>query len=225
MSIKNWLEADRPREKMLTRGEESLTDSELLAILLGNGVKGKSAIDLARELLSSFNSLSELAASPVRTIMKIKGIGKAKAVKLSAAFQIARRVQAGRSNVNGIFDGPEKVARYYLPLFRDKKKEEFWILLLNSSNVIFKEQKISEGILNASIVHPREVFKTAIVESAASIILLHNHPSGSKEPSKEDIAVTKQVAEAGVLLNIRVLDHIILAGNEYTSLKLRGCID
>lgn len=224
MSIKNWIEEDRPREKMLARGDESLTDSELLAILLRNGTQGKSAIDIARELINEYKSMTELSKVPVSQLMKLKGIGRAKAITLAAAFGVGKRIEAGKPLTNEVFDGPDKIARYYGAKLRDKKKEEFWVLMLNSSNKVFKEEKVTEGILNSSLVHPREIFRSAILESAASIILLHNHPSGSKEPSREDILITKQLADAGSILQIRVHDHIIIAGMDYTSMKVLGYI-
>lgn len=222
MSIKNWIEQDRPREKLLARGSESLTDSELLAILFGNGTRGKSAIDLAREMLAEFGSLTGLARAQVHDLMKFKGIGEAKAISLAAALGLACRIESGNPLLNQSLDGPETVARYYGPKMREKMKEEFWVIILNSSNKVIKEEKVSEGILNSSIVHPREVFKSAIAGNAASIILLHNHPSGNKEPSREDIMITKQMADAGKLLQIPVQDHIIIAGYKYTSLKVMG---
>ncbi len=222
MSIKNWIEQDRPREKLLARGAEALTDSELLAILFGNGTRGKSAIDLAREMLADFGSLTELAKAQVQDLMKFKGIGEAKAISLAAALGIACRIESGNPILNQVLDGPEMVARYYGPKMRDKLKEEFWVIMLSSSNKVVKEEKVSEGTLNSSLVHPREVFKPAIACSAASIIILHNHPSGSREPSKEDIIITKQMAEAGRLLQIPVQDHIIIAREKYSSMKVMG---
>jgi DNA repair protein RadC len=215
--IKQWPEAERPREKLIKHGQAALSDAELLAILIGSGTTNVTAVDLAKRLLIEHKNLRELAGKSVSDLKRYKGIGSARAVRLVAAFELVRRVQSQEGGKDVIVRSPEDVAARYIPKLRDLKKEHFLVLLLNSANGVMKEVKISEGSLNASIVHPREVFKAAIDEVAASIILIHNHPSGNPKPSAEDVALTKQIVEAGKVVGIPVHDHIIIAGGGYTS--------
>lgn len=222
--INVWREDERPREKLIEKGAHTLSDSELLAILLGGGTVGRSAVDLARDLLSNDNSINKLAKMSPGDYQKIKGIGMAKAAVLAAAFELNKRVAVSPFLKNEIFKSPEDVVHYYIPRLRDETVEKFRLILLSTSNRILSERIISSGILNSSLVHPREVFKTAISENAASIILLHNHPSGNAEPSHEDRAVTKQIVSAGEVIGIKVLDHIIIAGNNYYSFAGEGLI-
>jgi DNA repair protein RadC len=218
LAIHEWREDERPRERLLKSGAHTLSDAELLAIVFGIGTRGISAVDVARELLKEFKDLSGICSRDVSELSKIRGIGPVKAITLAAVFEIARRIESEPFSLKKIFRSPEEIANYYIPRFRGARTEKFWILLLNSANQVFREVLVSEGSLNASIVHPREVFRIAITESAASIVLLHNHPSGNTEPSREDIAITKQLVSAGELIDIKVLDHIIIAGETYTSL-------
>ncbi len=223
-AIRDWREDDRPRERCIKHGASSLSDAELLAILISTGSKGFSALDASRLLLERYDSLSGLAACDISQFTQLKGLGPAKAVTLMAAFEIGKRIASGTLDELKAIKGPESVAKYYIPRLAGLKKEIFRTLLLDSSNKIFRDVVISEGSLNASIVHPREVFKIAVTESAASIILLHNHPSGNPEPSREDIEVTKQLVKAGELMDIKVFDHIIIAGKEFTSLANLGIV-
>lgn len=221
-SIKEWRNDDKPREKLLAKGPQFLSDSELLAILIREGTRNYSAIDLSKILLDKYNNLSELAKCDWSEFKTIKGIGEAKACILASLFELSKRIKTEPfSNLNTI-KSPQNIADYYIPKLSGERKETFWTLLLNTANVIFREKIISEGILNATIIHPREVFRFAITESAASIILLHNHPSGNPMPSPEDIKITKELVNAGKIINIEVLDHIIIAGSSYTSLKQSG---
>jgi len=216
-SIKEWREDERPREKLIKNGASILSDSELLAILISSGTKGYSALDIARDLIDKHNNLTGLSTCDISEFKQFKGLKSARAVTLSAAFEIAKRIQSEPFANKKSFNGPEDVANYYIPRLRGKKHEVFLTLLLNSANQVFREVVVSSGILNSSIVHAREVFKIAITESAAAIILLHNHPSGNPEPSKEDIAITKQLVGAGKIIGIEVLDHIIVADDDYSS--------
>jgi DNA repair protein RadC len=195
-----------------------------LGILLGKGTRKKTAIDLARELLDQYESLQKLFSRSPSELMKVKGIGSAKAATLSAAFELARRNQSQKSGAKVSFKRSAEVSEHYLPLMRDLRKEVFKVLLLNRANRLIKEVTISEGTLEASIVHPRDVFREALLEPAAGIILIHNHPSGNASPSEEDLRITKQLVEAGRLLGIKVYDHIILAGEGYRSLADDGLI-
>jgi len=222
--ITRWPKKERPRERLLEHGPQSLTEAELLGILLGKGTMKKTAIDLARELLERFESLRKLGSRAPSELTKIKGIGSAKAATLSAAFELSRRIQSQGETAKKSFKRSSEVAHHYLPLVRDLRKEVFKILLLNRANRLIREVVISEGTLDASIVHPRDVFREALLESAAGVILIHNHPSGNPAPSEEDLRVTKQLVEAGRLLGIKVYDHIIMGGEDYRSLADDGLI-
>ncbi|PIV20505.1 MAG: hypothetical protein COZ69_16300 [Deltaproteobacteria bacterium CG_4_8_14_3_um_filter_45_9] len=222
--ITRWPKKERPRERLLQHGPQPLTEAELLGILLGKGTRKKTAIDLARELLDQYESLEKLFSRSPSELMKVKGIGSAKAATLSAAFELVRRIQSQRNIPKGSFKRSSEVANHYLPLMRDLRKEVFKILLLNRANRLIKEVTISEGTLEASLVHPRDVFHEALLELAAGVILIHNHPSGNPSPSEEDLQITKQLVEAGRLLGIKVYDHIILAGESYRSLADDGLL-
>ena len=222
--ITQWPKNERPRERLLQHGPQHLTEAELLGILLGKGTKKKTAIDLARELLDRYESLENLFSRSPSELMKIKGIGSAKAATLLAAFQLVRRLQSKTSKERPSFKRAKDVASYYLPLMKDLRKEVFRVLLLSRANRLIKEVTISEGTLDASIVHPRDVFREALLEPAAGVILIHNHPSGNPSPSEEDLRITKQLVEAGRLLGIKVYDHIILAGESHRSLADDGLI-
>lgn len=221
-AIREWRHDERPRERLLAHGAQSLSDAELLAILIAKGVRGFSALDAARLVLETLGTLSEISARDVSQLATIKGIGKVKAITLVAAFELSRRIESAPFQSKQVIRSPQDVAGYYIPKLRGMMKETFRVLLLNSANQVFRDVLVSEGSLNASIVHPREVFRTAITESANAMILMHNHPSGNTEPSREDIAITKQLVEAGKLVDIKVLDHIIIAGEQYTSLNEKG---
>ncbi|HMU42261.1 MAG TPA: DNA repair protein RadC [Ignavibacteriaceae bacterium] len=209
---------DRPREKLVLRGAQSLTDAELLAILLRTGTKGKSVIKVAQDLIDSEGNLAVLATKTPFVLKKQKGVGKDKAATLLAAFEISRRIlHQSKWFSNKKITSPVEVAEIFIPLLHDELKERFIVVSLNSGNKIIKWDTISIGNLNSSVVHPREVFKSAIENSAASVILIHNHPSGNLEPSNEDIGITKKIVESGKILDIPVFDHLIIAGNGYTS--------
>jgi len=222
--ISRWPEKERPRERLLQQGAQQLTEAELLGILIGKGTKRKTAIDLARELLDQYDSLENLFRRSPSELMKIKGIGSAKAATLSAAFQLVRRIESQKSKDRPYFKRARDVADYYLPLMKDLRKEVFKILLLSRANRLIKEVTVSEGTLDASIVHPREVFREALLESAAGVILLHNHPSGNPAQSEDDIRITKQLVEAGKVMGIKVYDHIIVGEKDHRSLADEGLI-
>jgi len=220
LPITAWPESDRPREKLMKAGPMKLTEAELLAILLRSGAGGNSALDVAREILRKSGGLNALAQMDYHDILnlKIKGLGPTKAVTIAAGLQLARRLQAiSVSPPDMIIRKSDEVAKIYIPRLRDLKKEIFMVVLLASNNKIIRDAIISEGILNASVVTPREVFREAILGMAAAIILIHNHPSGNPEPSNEDLQLTRQMKEVGQAMNIPVLDHIIIAGAQYTS--------
>jgi len=222
--IPRWPKNERPRERLLQDGPQHLTEAELLGILLGKGTRRKTAIDLARELLDRYESLHKLFSRSPSELTTVKGIGSAKAAILSAAFELVRRIQSRKDVDRPLFKRSSDVADHYLPLVRDLRKEVFKVLLLNRANRFIREVFVSEGTLDASIVHPRDVFKEALLEPAAGIILIHNHPSGNPSPSDEDLRITKQLVDAGRLLGIKVYDHIILAGESYRSLADEGLL-
>ncbi len=206
-------------------GAANLSDAELLAIILRSGTKGKSVLAVAQELINKHLNLAVLGSVSLSELKKTAGIGEDKAISLLAAFEIGRRMQA---QTKWLFDkkvtSPKDIAEFFIPILRDELKEKFIVVSLNSANKVTKYETISVGSLNSSVVHPREIFKFAIENSSASIILIHNHPSGNLEPSQEDILITKKLVEAGTILNISVLDHIIIAGNSFTSLVERRLI-
>jgi DNA repair protein RadC len=210
-TIREWPAEDRPRERFLTKGADALSDAECLAILLGAGTPGQTALDQAQALLAAFGSLGEIAGRDVQELAWTGGLGIAKAVRVGAAVELARRLRARPNGGRIRLSNPEEVAGYYAPALEGKKKEIFRIALLDSQNG-----------LSASIVHPREVFRSAILEAAAHVILVHNHPSGDPTPSKEDVHLTRQLVEGGRLLGIRVHDHVIVGQGRHVSLAQRG---
>ncbi len=222
--IKDWPEEERPREKLLKHGPDVLTDAELLALILrtGDAATQTSALDHARVLLGRFGSLRLLAQAATSELCEIKGIGPAKAAELQAVFQIAKRYGSQSLRPGDRFTSSTDVFRHYHEKLRDRKKEVFLSLLLDSKNRVIREIQVSEGSLTASIVHPREVFAPVIRESAAAVLFVHNHPSGDPTPSREDLEITTRLKEAGDLMGVRVLDHIIIGSGEYVSFVDRG---
>jgi DNA repair protein RadC len=225
--INQWPEDERPREKLLKRGVAALSDAELLALVLrtGDASAGKSAIDLGRELLERFGgNLRELARAELNELQQVKGLGLAKASSVKAAFALGSRFQARRLETLDKFTSPAQVFEYFHHEMRDSLKEQFLALLLDGKNRITRKVLISEGSLNQSIVHPREAFAPAVRESAAAVIFVHNHPTGDPSPSREDIEITKRLKQAGELLGIKVLDHLIIGDGSYYSFTEQGGI-
>ncbi len=225
MKVKELPEDDRPREKLLKNGAESLSKSELLAILLRTGTRGKSVMAIATELVNKYENLNTIAQKTAAELTKEQGIGKDKAATILAAFELCRRASAEKYKLEGkSIKNPEEIAGYFIPLLKNEVKEKFIVVCLNSANKIIKSEVISVGNLNSSIVHPREVFKVAIDNLAGSLILVHNHPSGNTEPSFEDKKITRKLIEAGEIIDIKILDHIIIAGNNFYSFVKNGLI-
>jgi DNA repair protein RadC len=222
--IGRWPTEDRPRERLYHKGADSLADAELLAIQLGTGVPGLSAVDVAREMLARYGSLSELAARGVTELAGCRGVGRVRAVRLAAAFELTRRLRSRAGGGRVILSSPEQVYGRYGPLMEDLKREVFRLALLDAQNGLLRDVVVSEGTLSASLVHPREVFKPAIVESAASLILLHNHPSGDPTPSREDLRLTRQLMDCSRLLDLRIHDHVIIGRERFVSLAQRGAL-
>jgi DNA repair protein RadC len=223
-AIYNWPEDERPRERLIKFGADKLSDTELLAILLRVGSSGQSAVDMARELIKRFGSFRNIDTKNVTELKKIKGLGTAKIAQIKAAIEIGKRFlkEKGLSKIK--IKTSKDIVDYFMPYMRDAKKEIFKAILLDGKNKIIKDVTISEGTLNKGIVHPREVIKEAITESASALILLHNHPSGEPEPSQEDIEITNRLISACELVGIRVLDHVILGDNRYYSFYNEGLI-
>ena len=203
----------RPRERLKYKGVDGLSDTELLAILLQNGSKGESVIDLSNRMISTFG-LDKLNSISLNELTKIKGIGLAKASKIISAFELSKRINSGKI-CEKVVKNPSDIAKYYMEKLKDLKKEHFIAVFLDSKNKIIKDEVISIGTLNSSLVHPREVFREAIKNSANSMILVHNHPSGDVEPSDEDYRVNKVLIETGNLVGIKVLDHLIVGGKKW----------
>ncbi|WP_062110292.1 RadC family protein [Bacillus niameyensis] len=220
--IRDFPVDERPRERLIKNGPESLSNHELLAILLRTGSKSESVIQLANRLLTHFDGLTGLKDAVVEELTSIKGIGQAKAVQIVASVELGRRISNLTFNNRFIIRSPEDGANYVMNDMRFLSQEHFVCLYLNTKNQVIHRQTVFIGSLNASIVHPREVFKEAFRRSAASIICFHNHPSGNPTPSREDIEVTQRLVECGKMLGIEVLDHLIIGDKKYVSMKEKG---
>ncbi|MCM3393955.1 MULTISPECIES: RadC family protein [Cytobacillus] len=220
--IKDFPQDERPRERFVLNGPQSLSNHELIAILLRTGTKDESVLQLANRLLTHFEGLRLLKDASLDEITAIKGIGSAKAIQLLAAVEIGRRISTLTYDDRYTIRSPEDGANYVMHDMRFLSQEHFVCLYLNTKNQVLHKKTIFIGSLNASIVHPREVFKEAFRRSAASIICIHNHPSGDPTPSREDIEVTKRLAESGKIIGIEVLDHLIIGENKFVSLKEKG---
>ncbi|WP_292372605.1 RadC family protein [Methanosarcina sp. UBA411] len=216
-------EEERPRERLIRNGPESLSNAELLGIILRTGSKEENVVSLSNRILSKY-SIKQLSLTNVSRLMQENGVGKAKAAQIAAVFELARRLETFVEEPKRKICSPKDVYTLMYPKMREQKKEKFITLCLDTKNQILKEEVVSIGSLNASIVHPREVFKSALMESSASVIMVHNHPSGDPSPSREDIMVTKKIVEGGKLLGIDVLDHIIIGDGRYVSLKDEGFV-
>ncbi|MDG4655366.1 DNA repair protein RadC [Ectobacillus antri] len=222
--IRDMVREDQPRERMLTEGASSLSNTELLAILLRTGSKEESVLTLANRILHHFDGLRLLKDATVEEITEIHGIGTAKAVQIMAAFELGRRMVRLEYKQRYSIRNPEDCAKYMMEEMRFLQQEHFVCLYLNTKNQIIHRQTVFIGSLNASIVHPREVFREALRRSAASLICLHNHPSGDPSPSREDIEVTKRLTECGKIMGVELLDHIIIGEHKFVSLKEKGYI-
>ena len=216
-SIKSWSLDDRPREKLIEKGAQSLSNAELLAILLGSGSREESAVDLAKRVLKfAQQNLSELGRLEVEDLKQFKGIGEAKAVTLCSAFEIARRRKeevVEKVKIQSANDVYEELA----PYVSDLNHEEFWVLYLNRANIVVKKERISQGGVSRTVVDQKIILKKALLNLASSIILVHNHPSGNLKPSIQDKKITQKMKSACELLEINLLDHLIIAGNAYYS--------
>jgi DNA repair protein RadC len=217
--------SERPRERLSKLGSEALSSQEILALILGRGIKGESVIVTAQKLLTKFGNLKNLASASIEELTQIKGIGPAKAAQIKATFELSKRLEDSAGETMKItVKSPEDVVKTARNLLKGKKKEHFLAICLDTRNHLIKTSTVSVGSLDCSIVHPREVFKDAISSSAASVIFIHNHPSGDPTPSEDDIKMTKRLIEAGEIIGIEVLDHIIICDNQHLSMKAKNLV-
>lgn len=221
-SIKQLPDEERPRERLLAYGAEAIASSELIAIILGSGMKGKSVLSLSREILGHFGSLSKVADATIAELCQIKGMGKAKAVQLKAAFSLGMKAARSLKPSKYHIDSPENAYQLVREELENEKREVFLVILLDTKGILIRHELVSIGSLSNTLVHPREVFYPAIRHKAASILLAHNHPSGDPTPSQQDLSITKKLISVGSLMGIRVNDHIIVGHGSYVSLRQQG---
>ena len=223
--IKSWAEEDRPREKLMQKGRAALSDAELLAILLGSGTAKLSAVDVAKLVLSAAqNDLNALARFSLKELMRQKGIGEAKAITIVAALELGRRRKEADAPARATITCSRDIYRVVRPHLQDLPHEEFWVVLLNRANVVMRTVSISRGGVAGTVADPKLIFKEALEQLASSVILVHNHPSGNKNPSAADIALTRKLKEAGQFLDLPILDHLIYTDNGYYSFADEGML-
>ena len=223
-TVRDLPRQERPRERLQKFGPEALSAQELLALVIGRGIPKKSVMSIAQELLGKFGNVKAISQATIEELSQIKGIGLAKAAQIKASFELGRREDLEPETINFDIKNPESVVKAIRASIKDKAKEHFKLILLNPRNKIIGISTISIGTLNASLVHPREVFKDAIAHSAASVVLAHNHPSGDPEPSEDDLTITKRLIEAGKILGVEVIDHLIVGKNGFFSFKAKGLV-
>jgi len=224
-TIRDWAEDDRPREKMASKGAATLSNAELIAIIIGSGNRQKSAVDLAKEILAdNENNLIRLSNLEISDLIKYKGIGQAKAINVMAALEIGRRHLGEKASETTSVKKSKDVFDYLNPLLAGKTSEEFWVLLLNRANKVIGKHLISIGGFTGTVADPKKIFRIALENRAIGIILCHNHPSGNLTPSESDIKLTKKLKEAGLSLEIPVIDHIIIGFNNYYSFADEGIL-
>ncbi len=225
LGIKSWAEDDRPREKLLLKGRAALSDAELIAILIGSGTAKLTAVDVGKLIMSSVdNDLNALAKLSIKDLKKIKGIGEAKAITIVSALELGRRRKETAAAARTTITCSTDIYNYIKPNLLDLPHEEFWIILLNRANVVMKKIQISSGGVAGTVADPKIIFSQALDHKCSSLILVHNHPSGNTKPSAADITLTKKAKEAGLLLDMPVLDHIIFTENDYYSFADEGLL-
>jgi len=224
-TIKSWAEEDRPREKLMLKGKSVLSDAELLAILLGSGNRNESAVELGKRVLNHVNdNLMELSRLSVTELMQFPGIGEAKAITVIAALELGRRRNESEVVSREKIAGSRDAFRIFHSTLGDQPYEEFWVILLNKANKILRKCSISEGGISGTVVDPKKIFKIALDHHASSIILGHNHPSGNIQPSEADKQITKKIRDAGMMLDVAVLDHLIIGDDSYYSFADEGIL-
>ena len=223
LGIKAWAEADRPREKLLLHGRRQLTDAELVAILIGSGNRTETAVDLSKRILGFYqNDLDKVAKLSVKELSKFKGIGEAKAISIVAALELGRRRKETEKEGAVKITSSKDAYQILKPELTDLPHEEFWVLLLNRANFVLSKHFISKGGQSGTVVDPKIIFKVAIENNAASIVLAHNHPSGNLKASSADISITKKLVQSGLLLDITIYDHLIITDHSFLSLADEG---
>ncbi len=224
MAIKEWPEAERPREKLLNQGAHSLSDAELLAIFIRTGVQGKSAVDVSRELIVRFGGLRKTLNTEMEEICMVSGFGPAKYALIQAALELGKRYLGETLKHKDALSSPKQVSDYLTHQLRDRNKEVFAIIYLDSRHKVIEYEELFFGTINGATVHPREVVKSVLRHNAAAVIIAHNHPSGVAEPSSSDTAITLKLQEALQLIDVKLLDHLIIGDGEFVSLVDRGII-
>ena len=225
ISIKHWAEDDRPREKLITKGKQTLSDAELIAILIASGSRNETAVQLSQRILASHsNNLNELAKLSINDLKKFKGIGEAKAITVIAALELGRRRKEVDVQKQDVVKTSKDAYAHIAPKLSDLPHEEFWILLLNRSNKIIRTELVGRGGVSGTVADVRLILKSAVEHLASSIVLSHNHPSGNLQPSKEDINLTQKVKQAAALFDIQVIDHIIVGDANYYSFADEGLL-
>ncbi len=223
LTIKSWAEEDRPREKLMLKGKSALSDAELIAILIGSGNSDMSAVELSRSILNQVdNSLGELGKLSVNELKKFKGIGEAKALSVISALELGRRRKDAEPQKKTKINSSKDIYDLMKPYLLDLNHEEFWIVLLNRANIVLKQELISRGGVSGTVADPKLIFKSALENLASAVILVHNHPSGNTNPSDADIVLTRKMKDAGKLLEIPVLDHLIFTDLDYYSFADEG---
>ncbi len=224
MGIRDWPASERPREKLIEQGAEALSDAELLAIFLRIGVTGRSAVDLARDLLNQFGSLNGIFAASEKAISQVHGMGSSKYVQLQAIFEMSRRALSEKMQAQNVLNSPQQVRDYLVLKLGSQHKEVFLVLFLDTQNRLIASEEMFTGTLKETSVYPREVLKRALHFNAAALIFAHNHPSGVATPSQADEVITQELKKALALVDVRVLDHFIVAGNQILSFSERGLL-
>lgn len=225
LTIKSWAEDDKPREKLMLKGKSTLSDAELIAILIGSGSKNETAVDLSKRILASVgNNLNELGKLSIEQLSVFKGIGEAKAITLIAATELAKRRQTETALEDKFLTSSKQIFNVMQPIIGDLPHEEFWVLYLNNANKLIHKAQLSKGGMVGTVVDKRMVFKIALEQNATSLVFTHNHPSGNCKPSQEDKKITNELVLAGKQLNIIVKDHLIITQNEYYSFADHGIL-
>ena len=223
-TVRDLPKPERPRERLIKFGPEALSAQELLALVIGRGIPKKSVMNIAQELLAKFGNIKSISQASIEALAEIKGVGLAKAAQIKATFELGRRQELEPELKDYDIKNPQSVVKAIRSSIKDKAKEHFKLILLDSRNKIIGISTISIGTLNANLVHPREIFKEAIIHNSASVVLAHNHPSGDPEPSEEDMKITERLVESGKILGIEVIDHIVIGKTNFASFKERGLI-